>query len=89
MIPGVVYNRRNAEEDVYSFTAVVEWEDDVNEIPEMLNDTVNTTLKGPDLDITVSDTYSDGIFLLRNSFQSTLNCTSQNYQAVLLCVFTS
>ena len=53
MIPTVVYNSFSAEEDVYPFTAVVEWEDDVNEIPEMLNATVNTTLKGPDLDITV------------------------------------
>ena len=61
MIPTVVYNSFSAEEDVYPFTAVVEWEDDVNEIPEMLNATVNTTLKGPDLDITVLDTYSDGM----------------------------
>ena len=75
MIPTVVYNSFSAEEDVYSFISVVEWEDDVNEIPEMLNATVNTTLKGPDLDITVLDTYSDGRYsngITKSSFKCQL-----------------
>ena len=56
----VIYNQDRSTQSVYTFEAVVEWIDDFIHIPDMLNATVDTTLRGPDLFISYTETYSDG-----------------------------
>ena len=63
----VMYGKASSVQSVYTFEAVAEWIDDFIQIPDMLNDTVDTTLIGPDLFLSYTETYSDGtLFSTRN-----------------------
>ena len=56
-----MYDRYRAVEEFFTFGAVVQWMDDVDDKRETLNATVDTTLKGPDLQVIYTPSYSDGM----------------------------